>query len=81
MVFETIAFASFAIRAQHDAVETKEPIQAMNRRRTRVLVAAALLVGGLKAYRDFAVARNRARAAHLLGPASGTVRPPGSAAP
>lgn len=64
MVFETIAFANFAIRA--DRAMRQGAYRPMSRRRIRGLVVTAVFIAGIKVYRELAVKRNRADAPRVL---------------
>lgn len=47
----------------------------MTRRRIRLVLGTALVVGGAKALRELAVAKNRSRAPHILDPDPNSPRP------
>ncbi len=74
MVFETIAFANFAIRAGWD--RGAYSLTMRPRRLTLLAIVAATFTA--KAVRDVAVAKNRKRYADILAPSGG---PPVNPAP
>lgn len=63
MVFETIAFANFAIRAEH---ARPGAYRSMTARRIRRIVAVCAAIGGATACRALVVARNRRQAGEIL---------------